>query len=179
MKIYLVRHGKTDANEIHCLVGQTNNIDINERGINQAKELREKLKDIKFDVCYSSPLTRAMSTAKILVDGRVEIKDDPRIMERYLGELEGKNRELYDIDKYNDYNLNTGEAKVEKVRDLFSRCNEFIDYLKETYSNDSIILVVSHYGCVRAMHYLLSNATEEEMNKDLYIENCYCKCYEV
>lgn len=178
MKIYLVRHGKTDANEIHCLVGQSVNIDINERGINQALELKEKLKDIRFDVCFSSPLTRAMSTAKIIVGDRVKIIDDARIMERYLGELEGKNRELYDIAKYNNYELNTGENKVEKIRDLYSRCNEFIKYLKENYPNDATILVVSHYGCVRIMHYILTNS-EEDMSNDLYIENCYCKCYEV
>ena len=179
MKIYLVRHGKTDSNEIHCLVGQKSNIDINERGIIEAKELREKLKDVKFDICFSSPLTRAKSTAKILVGDSTLIKEDPRIMERYLGEFEGKDKELYDIDKFNDFNLNSGEGKVEKVRDLFSRCNEFIEFLKDNYPKDATILVVSHYGCVRVMHHILSNSTIDEMNEDVYIENCFCKCYEV
>lgn len=179
MKIYLVRHGKTDANEIHCLIGQSSNIDLNSRGISEANELKKKIKDIKFDICYSSPLTRALSTAKILVGDKVEIKDDPRIMERYLGELEGKDRELLDIVKYNDYNLNSGEANVEKIRDLFSRCNEFIEFLKKSYPSDATILVVSHYGCVRVMHHILSNSKDEEKYSDIYIENCYCKCYEV
>ena len=179
MKIYLVRHGKTDANELNCLIGQSSNIDLNPRGISEAMELREKIKDIKFDVCFSSPLTRAMSTAKILVGDRVKIIDDPRIMERYLGELEGKNRELYDIKKYNDYELNTGEYKVEKIKDLFSRCKEFIDYVKANYPDDATILVVSHYGCVRTMHHILLNSSKEDLSNDLYIKNCYCECYEV
>jgi len=179
MKIYLVRHGETDANKIHTLVGQKTNIDINENGVKQAKELKEKIKDIPFDICFTSPLTRTKSTAKIIVDNRTEIIEDSRIMERYLGELEGKDRELYDIEKYNDYELNTGENKVEKIRDLFTRCNDFINYLKETYPNSYSILVVSHYGCIRAMHHILSNSNTSEISHDLRIENCCFREYEV
>lgn len=75
MKLYVVRHGETDWNKNFLMQGNTNT-DLNETGISQAKEIREKLKDIDFDVCYSSPLSRAYNTAKIICDNKVNIKLD-------------------------------------------------------------------------------------------------------
>ena len=63
--IYIVRHGETDWNILKKLTGQTD-IPLNLNGIKQAKEVREKLKNIKFDYVFSSPLKRAYETAKII-----------------------------------------------------------------------------------------------------------------
>lgn len=179
MKIYLVRHGETDANKIHALIGQVENINLNNNGIKQAEELRDKLKNITFDACFASPLSRAMTTAKIVVDDKVEVIEDARIMERYLGELEGKDKELYDVAKYNDFELNTNENNVERIQDLFTRCNNFLNYLKENFDTNSTILVVSHYGCIRVMYHILSNTDTKDLSNDIYIKNCYCECFEM
>ena len=47
MKIYLVRHGQCESD----VIGRYNfvNEDINENGIKQAEDLREKIKNIKVD----------------------------------------------------------------------------------------------------------------------------------
>ena len=54
MKIYLVRHGQCESN----VIGRYNfvNEDINDIGIKQAESLREKIKDIDYDIVISSPL---------------------------------------------------------------------------------------------------------------------------
>ena len=64
MKIYLVRHGQTN-NNIKKLFN-TEDEDINEKGIQQAEILREKIKDIDYDIIISSPLLRATHTANIV-----------------------------------------------------------------------------------------------------------------
>ena len=64
--------------------------------------LKTKIKDEKIDICFSSPLVRAFETAMILVGDKVEIKKDPRLIERNLGKLEGKDRSTYDFLKYWD-----------------------------------------------------------------------------
>ncbi|MBR3280279.1 MAG: histidine phosphatase family protein, partial [Clostridia bacterium] len=48
MKVYLVRHGQCESN----VIGRYNfvNEDINETGIKQAEALRERIKDIYYDV---------------------------------------------------------------------------------------------------------------------------------
>ena len=54
MNVYIVRHGQTDSN----LAGVYNylNEDINENGIEQAKNLSEKIKDLDYELIYCSPL---------------------------------------------------------------------------------------------------------------------------
>ena len=145
MKIYLVRHAETDANKNKVMQGQTQNLQLNENGIRQATNLKNKLKDIKFNVCFTSPMIRTWSTAMILVGDRVEIKEDKRLIERYLGNLEGKDRKTYDASKYWDYTLNSNDDDVEKIQDVFNRCQSFINDLKErgihitlVYYDDSI-----------------------------------------
>lgn len=76
MRIYLVRHGETDANKDKIMQGQSQNLQLNQNGVMQATNLKNKLKDIKFDVCFTSPLIRAWSTAMVIVGDRVEIKEE-------------------------------------------------------------------------------------------------------
>ena len=52
--IYIVRHGQTNWNLEKRNQGRKD-IELNEKGILQAKETAEKLKDKKFDIVYSSP----------------------------------------------------------------------------------------------------------------------------
>ena len=95
MKITIVRHGETDYNKNNILQGRSN-ISLNDAGRRQCKRLKYKLKDEKFDICFSSPLVRAVETAMILVGDRVEIKIDDRLIERNLGNYEGKEVTGYD-----------------------------------------------------------------------------------
>ena len=65
MKVYLIRHGETDWNSVRKLQGQTD-IRLNDYGIELAKLTAEGLKDVDFDLIYSSPLIRAVETAEII-----------------------------------------------------------------------------------------------------------------
>lgn len=178
MIVYLVRHGETDANKNKIMQGQTQNLQLNKNGIRQATNLKNKLKDIKFNVCFTSPLIRAWSTAMILVGDRIEIKEDKRLIERYLGNLEGQDRSTYSVSKYWDYNLNSNDEKVEKIQDIFERCNSFIEDLKINYNDDDTILIVSHGAITRCLHHIINNSNLNKNLIDFKIENCYCNKYE-
>ena len=88
MKVYIVRHGQTDSN----LAGVYNylNEDINENGIEQAKNLSEKIKDLDYELIYCSPLKRAMHTANIINIHNKTMLFDDRLQERNPGALSGK-----------------------------------------------------------------------------------------
>ena len=58
MKLYLVRHGETDWNKVKKIQGQVD-IPLNQFGKRLAEETAEGLRDIPFDLCISSPLSRA------------------------------------------------------------------------------------------------------------------------
>ena len=83
LKVYLIRHGETDWNSVRKLQGQTD-IRLNDYGIELAKLTAEGLKDVDFDLIYSSPLIRAVETAQIIKgDRELEIHTDDRIKEFY------------------------------------------------------------------------------------------------
>ena len=179
MKIILVRHGETEANADGIMQGQKLNHILNDKGIRQAKTLKQKLLSTKIDICFTSPLARTWSTAMILVGERVEIKEDGRLIERYLGKWEGENKEGYDPIKYWNYNLNSNDDGVEPIQDIFTRCNSFIDDLKRKCNDDDTILVVSHSATIRCLHHILKNNNLNKNLVDFKIENCYCNKYEL
>ena len=90
MKFYIVRHGQTNWNKKGKIQGKTD-IELNEEGIEQAKEVRKILEKYPIDVIVSSPLKRARKTAEIINETKkVPIIFDKGIEERGFGEFEGK-----------------------------------------------------------------------------------------
>lgn len=63
LEIVLVRHGETDWNKEHVFRGRED-VRLNELGIAQAEAAGEALKDRLFEAVYSSPLKRALVTAR-------------------------------------------------------------------------------------------------------------------
>ena len=165
LKIYLVRHGETEANYEGKMQGKSDQYSLTERGVRDTKKLKEHLKDKPIDLCITSPLKRTWETAMILVGDRVYIEEDTRLIERDLGEFERKNDTEYDHKKYWDFKLNTDEQGVEKVGDIISRCESFLKDIKEKYPNQNI-LIVSHKAVIRALHHLLIG-TDFNKEKDL------------
>lgn len=141
MKIYIVRHGQTDYN-IEERYGGRIDVPLNEEGIKEAIEVKDKLKNIKFDLVFSSPLSRAYNTAKIIYDGDIIIDD--RIIERDNGDLEGKLKSEikdkidFNVDKNNIYN-------IESITSFRDRINNFFDDITNN-NKDKTILVVTHAG---------------------------------
>lgn len=89
MKLYIVRHGETEWNKERRLQGQVD-IPLNESGRRIARETAGGLAGIPFDLCYSSPLSRARETAELILEGRsTPVIEDERIIEMAFGECEG------------------------------------------------------------------------------------------
>lgn len=153
MVIYMVRHGQTDWNKQRVMQGLTD-VPLNETGIRQALDAKEKLKSVNFDICFSSPLKRAKKTAEIITYNKCKIIEDDLLLERFMGELEKKPYDLYKSIGYWDYELNSNEHKVESIKGLFERAKKFLDKIKNKYG-DKTILVVSHGALIRALHYVI------------------------
>lgn len=87
--LYIMRHGKTDWNELHKLQGRTD-IPLNDEGRRMAGKAAIECAEVPFDICYCSPLLRAKETAQILLAGReVPIVYDERLVEMSFGVYEG------------------------------------------------------------------------------------------
>ena len=177
MKVTLVRHAETEENFLGHIQGRSNPL-LNDTGRRQVLRLKNKLSDLKYDLCFTSPLIRSFETALVLVGDRVEIQRDDRIIEREMGELEGRPKEEYNAFQFWNYDKNRSDYGIEPIRDLFQRCENFLDELKEKYPDKSI-LIVTHSGPYRALRHLLKGDELKGNLLDGKIENCSCEEFEI
>lgn len=92
LRLILVRHGETEWNSEHRLQGGRSDIPLNENGKEQARRLGLALKDEKISAVYSSPLQRAVTTARAVASHhQLEVSTDPDLIEMDLGDLDGLN----------------------------------------------------------------------------------------
>ena len=91
MLIYIIRHGETDLNAAGVLQGWYDQ-PLNDSGRFLAAETGKKLKGVRFDGCFSSPLKRAAETAEILLresGNEIPVIYDDRLKEMSFGVKEG------------------------------------------------------------------------------------------
>ena len=142
--IYLVRHGETDWNKEDRIQGKAD-IKLNSIGVNQAQEVAEKLKNIKFNCVYCSPRTRAVETCKIISANDIIL--DERLSERDFGSYEGSI-----IDRGGSFSEMWDEKKehmfpdVETLSEVNKRVSSFLDEMKEKHNKDDNVLIVCHGG---------------------------------
>ena len=90
LRIYLTRHGETEWNKTGLLQGNTD-VRLSAEGIHQAQLLAKYLLLHKFDVIYSSDLSRAVETAEILAEKfNLSVRTTPHLRETNFGDWEGK-----------------------------------------------------------------------------------------
>ena len=69
-RVYLIRHGQTDWNARGLIQGGGYNIELNEKGRDQARRVAHELSSIQLDIVASSHLSRAAETADILYESQ-------------------------------------------------------------------------------------------------------------
>ena len=166
MKMYIIRHGQTPWNARKCLQGRSD-VDLNENGIYLAELTGKALRDVTFDMAFTSPLIRAKHTAQcILAGGEVPIIEDERLIEISFGIYEGccyaeENRQVPQqwIENFfhapQDYVAAPGG---ESLDDVEKRTRDFMeDICSRKELQDKTILVSTH-GC--ALRGLLNSIRE-------------------
>jgi len=160
----LVRHGETDWNATRRLQGHTD-IDLNTRGLTQAKKMAQALKRIslQFDVLYTSDLRRAAKTAEAIerLFQTTAIKN-AALRERHLGALQGltideapqREPELWKshLSRNTEENLRNGES----IQQFADRIKIALEQIYQKH-NGKTILLVSHGGALDMMYRIASN----------------------
>ena len=174
MKIYIVRHGEVPHNVWKQYSSKDE--DLNEVGIKQAKEVRNKLKDIKFDIIISSPLLRTKHTAQIINANNNKIIFDDRIKERNCNDLSEKPLEVTNREEYWNYNTTIQYGTSENIKSFFKRVYSFLDELK--IKNYQTVLIVTHSGVSKAFSGYFEGINDGKfLNREL--KNCEIKEYEL
>lgn len=160
MKITVIfsRHGQTDLNKDGKIAGSYEAM-LTEKGIQQAKELGENLKDVKITAAFVSPLKRAIDTFNnAFPNPNFPFEIDDLLAERNFGSLEGrKNDENHDY--YGAWRIEyQSKMDGETIADVAKRWDDFIEKIKKAYAQnteDVTILVVAHggLGCVARAYF--------------------------
>ncbi|MDO4985890.1 MAG: histidine phosphatase family protein [Prevotella sp.] len=131
--LYLVRHGETVDNANQIMQGQTQG-ELNENGVQQAREFSEQWKNKEIDIILASDLKRSIDTARIIAEPhQLEVLTTPLLRERDWGSFTG--RFIPDL---------KGEVwpdDIETQENLLSRAGEFIAYVKQTFPGKKVLAV--------------------------------------
>ena len=157
VKIFLIRHGQTLWNEEGRYQGKKD-IELTGEGMRQAKLAAGYLSKVKLAGIYSSPLKRALETAKFINKKRglgIIIRDD--LAEMSFGKWEGL--KFHDIsDKYrDDYNnwlddpYNNPPTGGESFRQTSKRAISEVEKIVAENGDGSSIAVIAHGGVILSL----------------------------
>lgn len=154
--IYLVRHCEAMGNHKRLFQGSTD-CEISEIGAVQLGYLKERFKDIRLDVVYSSPLIRAQKTAEALAYGKgLEIVIRKNLAELHGGVVEGKPfKEAFNsipglADAWNNHPQDFAPQGGEAMRDAYVRIYEEIMTLTRE-NRGKTIAAATHGGVLRCL----------------------------
>lgn len=153
--VLLIRHGETEWNTLGKFQGCTD-IDLSKDGIRQAELLKERLRG-DFEYIYSSPLSRALETAKIISENtNKEVIIAQEIKEINFGEWEGltvheikeKYPEIFNnwrTDKKESY-ICGGDSSIHNAVNRATKC--IFDIVSK--HKGKTIAIVAHGGIIKA-----------------------------
>ena len=158
IRILLIRHGETDWNRLHRFQGRVD-VPLNDKGRAQAEALASRLKDESLVAFYSSPLARALETAKIIKTHHptTPLFHEAGLAEMDLGEFDGMEAKQWAA-QYPDFRKLWHESPAalkmpggESLEDVQSRAIDAIECVTQKYPPESTLLFTSHNFVIRAI----------------------------
>lgn len=155
--IIFLRHAQATNNVERVLAGRSEGIPLTELGLQQADKIANFLKPLKISTIYSSPIERAVHTAKIVSTKlNLPYKTDQRLTEIEMGSFSGM---LYEemfakhgniFLKFYQDNPVIEQNGVEPFSSVKKRILDMVDYCSQNHNNENILLV-THMDPIKAM----------------------------
>lgn len=155
-------HGTTTDNEKDISSGASD-VGLSDLGIKQSIELKDLIKDKKFDVVFCSDLKRSIDSARLTFEGTIPIVIDARLRECDYGEYNGKSSSI--VEPMQEENIEKRFPSGESYDDVKSRIAVFLDFLKREYDGKNVA-IVAHKAPQLALDVLLKNKTWDEAFKE-------------
>lgn len=166
MKLIATRHAETNYN-VKDLVNYDPSVDVylTDKGIKQAENLAEQLKDFKFDAIYVSRLKRTHQTADI-INHYHELKlIENELLDDTRNGFEG--RPYSEAKGWRDSQPDPAAArylnKFESVNDMTERVRKFLDFLKQHHQDNENILIVTSSHLIKQLRMLNGEITMQEL----------------
>ncbi|MDO8530159.1 MAG: histidine phosphatase family protein [bacterium] len=158
IKITYFVHGTTTDNEKEISSGSAD-VGLSELGVRQSIELKDKVKDKKFDVVFCSDLKRAVDSAKLTFEGLAPIIIDARLRECNYGKHNGHLSAI--VEPMQEKNITQRFEEGESYEDVKARIADFLEFLKQNYESKHIA-IVAHKAPQLVLDVLLKGKTWEQ-----------------
>ncbi len=175
--LVLVRHGQSEWNLKNLFTGWKDPA-LTEKGIGEARAAGQRLKakGLKFEICFTSALSRAQNTLKLILEemGQTGLPEtrDQALNERDYGELTGLNKD--------DARAKWGEEQVhiwrrsydvpppggESLKDTLARSLPYYVHTIQPHVLDGkTVLVAAHGNSLRSLIMAIEGLTPEQILK--------------
>ncbi|WP_429971239.1 histidine phosphatase family protein [Fructilactobacillus sp. Tb1] len=162
MKLYFVRHGKTEWNLESRYQGAGGDSPLLPQSYAEMTLVGQYLKSVQFKHIYASPIKRARITAEHIkseLDYLVPLSLDNRLEEFKLGKMEGMKftdaqqqfPQTFDNFRNHPDQYDPSEIGGETFQELIKRMKSKIMEVAQNFDDDDNILFVSHGAALNAL----------------------------
>ncbi|KAJ3335091.1 hypothetical protein HDU93_006495 [Gonapodya sp. JEL0774] len=157
-RLFLCRHGETDANAARVLQGSGIDMSLNDRGLRQALALGKRMQDVDIRAVWASNLKRAKETAQAVhaLHPTASLHSHPDLREISWGDWEGKSHApgLMDMierwEHEGDFDAKPPGEKGESPNMVRNRVAAVMGSIVESGGEGSV-LVVAHGRTLRIL----------------------------
>ncbi|HEY9014349.1 MAG TPA: histidine phosphatase family protein [Gemmatimonadales bacterium] len=152
----LIRHATCDPVG-RAIAGRAPGVHLNATGRSQADRLAERLSSLRLEALYSSPLERALETARPIARSQgLSVETLEGLNEIEFGEWTGKSLEELDpLPTWRAFNGSRSTARIpggENMAEVLSRAREELDRLRQIHPGPArLVAAVSHGDVLRAI----------------------------
>lgn len=154
MRLWLIRHGETEANVAGLYSGHAPT-PLTPKGLAQAQTLHDLLHAVPFDYVLCSELDRAQQTAaRVLASRDIETHTTPLLNEMFFGDWEMRHhRDLThdDPERYAAWCTDWQHAvptNGEGFQDFSARVERMVTLLQDLKQTQKNVLIASHQGVI-------------------------------
>lgn len=177
MKLYVIRHGEVNVN-VNGLINARNDSYLNERGIKQAKEAGNIIKNKHIDFIICSPIRRTKETCEYINVNKIQVKYDDRLMERDSRSLMYKPISILDKSIWYDITQDIIYGDNEGFKSVVTRVKDFLNSIVIEYK-DKDLLIVTHGDICKAINAVINNITDYNEIDKFHQDNCEIATYEL
>jgi 2,3-bisphosphoglycerate-dependent phosphoglycerate mutase len=172
-RLVLLRHGESQWNLENRFTGWVD-VPLSPKGIEEAKQAGEKLRGFTFDRAFTSVLTRANETLRLVLEAigqtTIPIEKDKALNERMYGDLQGLNK-AETAKKYGDAQVKIWRRSYdvkppggESLKDTAERALPYYEKMIKPYLlKGETIIIAAHGNSLRALVMELDQLSKEEV----------------
>lgn len=172
-RLILLRHGESQWNLENRFTGWVD-VPLSAKGVEEARQAGEKLRGFIFNRAFSSVLTRANDTLRIVLEvlgqTTIPIEKDKALNERMYGDLQGLNK-AETAKKYGDAQVKIWRRSYdvkppggESLKDTAERTLPYYqNMVKPHLLKGETIIIAAHGNSLRALVMELDQLSKEEV----------------